>query len=193
MKTIIPEPTVSLGKLFLDEKNGMLGIGTTEHYNSKKCEWYKLADVNEMALYCINPRATIDNRVRVDCCFECDVPGKHIKRIVKTRIYCKHQTFDSTHEQWEEPGVISLMRSMITQAYINLTTYEVAAYRAYLVYTENTIKKQALCAFMLTEQYTREQIDTRYQTLRSALMNEKAYDDISLLDKYYEVLTDEKT
>ena len=179
-----PEPTASLGCLFVDERNGYIGIGRTKRYNQRHCRWFSIADIANPGLYCTKPRTGWNNRVLVDCEFVCDVPSLnlHIKKIIKTRIYCKHRPYtkNSRYEEWEEPGTISIMRGIITQAYINSLT---SVYQPQIHLMEE--KEKALCAFMLNENYTQEQLDARFLSLHELFVSESDEYALSLLKKYY--------
>lgn len=182
------EPTASLGTLHIDERNCYLGISTFPWYNKHTCQWYKITDIVNPGLYCAKPRMNKRN-VLVDCEFVCDVPsqGLHIKKIVKSRICCLHHKYakDSHYEEWEEPGSISIMRGIINQTYSNAVRNEIQEWANRLRFIEDNLYEQALCAFMLNDTYTMNELQERYNGLSKLYQNTECS---KLLQKYYEML-----
>jgi hypothetical protein len=184
------EPTASYGKLFIDERNGYIGLCPSARYNAKKCQWYKITDIENPGLYCTKPRCRWDHSVMVDCEFVCDVPsqGLHIKRIIKQQIHCQHHPYnkDTNYEEWSEPGVISMMRGIITQTYINAVSNQIKQWQDKLYYLDVCIEEQARCAFMLPRDYTQETLDRQYQILKEAFEHDIRCS--LIIEKYYQVL-----
>lgn len=188
MQPII-EPTASLGKLFVDEKNGYIGICKSKRYKPKKCTWYRLDEIENVGLYCTNPRIDMKYRVLVDCQFECDVPkeGKHIKLLVRTGIYCQHHphSLNPQKEEWTEPGTISIMRGIINQAYLNTLQSETKWWSEQLYKVRDSALAQAIVAFYLDIHYTQQDVENRYHHLSEIFCGTSA---MKLVDKYYKLL-----
>ena len=130
--------------------------------------------------------------VLVDCEFACDIPsqGVYIKQIVKPRIYCNHHRCDSTHEEWEEPGTISIMRGIIVQTYINAVQNEIRIWADKLRFVQENLREQALCGMMLKEGYTQEELKQRFRALTKVYHPDAggSTECMQLLNQYYELL-----
>jgi hypothetical protein len=184
------EPTSSFGCLFVDEKNGYIGLCKTSKYNPQKCKWYSLTEIENVGLYCTKPRMDWKHRVLVDCEIIFDVPSQNIqvKRVVRSRIYCQHHrhALNSRYEEWSEPGSIAIMREIINQAYINMVQNEIKMWQDHLYAIESSLCEQARCAFMLPMQYTKEMVEQRYTALSAAF--ESQTNCIRVLEKYHKIL-----
>ena len=184
------EPTTSFGKLFIDERNGYIGICKSERYNPKRCQWYSILDIENPGLYCTNPKCDMKHRVTVDCEFVCDIPseGIRIKKIVKSRIFCQHHTYakDKNYEEWSEPGTISIIRGIIIQTYANAVNREIAQWENKLYYLTSCITEQARCAFFLPTEYNQQEVDDRYQKLQQAFSDNPRC--LSVIERYYKSL-----
>ncbi len=183
------EPTASLGKLVIDEKHGYIGICKREKYKEKDCIWIPITDIDEIALYCVKPRADYSRNVKCDCEFSCHIisENKTIKRVVKTNIGCKHHKSKTyaNREEWEEPGIISMMRSIINQTYISAVQDELKQWRNQLVFVRETVFEQARCALMLPFPFTSEQLEENYHKLISVF---DSFEQNRLINQYYQVL-----
>jgi hypothetical protein len=184
------EPTTSLGKLFIDERNVYIGLCPSEKYNPKKCKWYSILDIENPGLYVTNPKCDMKHRVTVDCEFVCDIPseGLHIKKIVKSRIYCQHHPYakDKHYEEWSEPGTISIIRGVIIQTYANAVNREIKQWEDKLCFLNDCIQEQARCAFLLPVNFSQATLEERYQAIRTALEYNPSL--VTILDKYYNSL-----
>lgn len=184
------EPTVSLGCLFIDERNGYIGIGRNKKYNPKTCQWYKITDIRNPGLYCTKPRCDWHHKVMVDCEFVCDIPsqGIHIQRIVKQRIFCQHHPYakDKHYEEWSEPGTISIMRGIIIQTYANAVQNEIKQWEDKLLCLNGLLYEQALCTFMLPNAFSQEILDERYKSLQQAFQGQTGC--LMRIEKYYNLL-----
>lgn len=188
------EPTTSFGRLFIDERNGYIGLCPSARYNAKKCKWYSILDIENPGLYCTNPKCDYKHRVTVDCEFVCDIPsqGIHIKKIVRHRIFCQHHTYakDKNYEEWSEPGTLSIVRGIITQTYANAVHREIAKWENQLFSLNSCIEEQAKCTFMLPPQYTEQDIEIRYQALTTTFADNPRCLDI--IERYYQALKESK-
>ena len=184
------EPTTSIGKLFIDERNGYIGLCPSERYNAKRCKWYSILDIENPGLYVTNPKCDMKHRVTVDCEFVCDIPseGLHIKKIVKSRIYCQHHPYakDKHYEEWSEPGTISIIRGVIIQTYANAVNREIKQWEDKLCFLNDCIQEQARCAFLLPMNFSQATLEERYQAIRTALEYNPSL--VTILDKYYNSL-----
>lgn len=181
-----PETTASLGKLVVDERNGYIGISKTEK-GKEPIQWFKITDIENPGLYCVKPRIGWGNKVAVGCEFICDIPsqGRHIKEVVKQRIYCKHRTYtkNARYEEWDEPGTISIMRSIIESTYETAIKEELRPLAASIRFVKDSIHEQALCVFMLTNEYSEQELTARYDKLQAAFGD--SAENLWLLGKYY--------
>lgn len=186
------EPTASLGKLFIDERNGYIGICKSNRYKANKCTWFKITDIENPGLYCTKPRVNMNNNVLVDCELAFDVPsqGISIKRIVKTRMHCNYRRKNSQYLEWEEPGTISLMRAIIVQTYMEAVQNEIKRWQEQLRFIHDNLREQALCAMMLSENYTQEQLKQRFRALSKIYHPDAggSTETMQLLNQYYEIL-----
>ena len=187
------EPTSSFGRLFVDERHGYIGIGKSDKYNPKKCQWFKITDIENPGLYVVKPRADTKRRVAVDCEFICDVPsqGLHIKEIVRKRIFCTHHKYalNPQYEEWEEPGAISIMRGVINQAYHNAYNNEMQQMSEHLRSVRACTANLAHMVFMLPDDFTLEQLEDRYQRLYEAF---QGTDCLNFIIASYNILLEEK-
>lgn len=182
-------PTASLGKLVIDEKNGYIGICKRTKYKEKHCTWIPITDIDDVALCCVKPRMTSAHSVKCDCEFSCHIisENRDITKTVKTRVSCNHRRarHNPQMEEWDEPGIVSMMRSIINQTYINAVNNEWKEWREKLIFIQESAFEQARCAFMLPFPFTHEQLENHYQKLSSVF---DSYEDVKLLNQYYQIL-----
>jgi hypothetical protein len=183
------EPTATLGKLVLDEKNKFIGLCSSRKYKEKKCTWYKITEIESIGLYCVKPRMTMNGSVKCDCEFTCYIPkeARIIKTVVLTGICCKHHRSkrDPTKEEWDEPGVISMMRNLIVQTFVNEAERTWNMWKEIIHTANNVATEHALTLFMLTPDFNQETLDVNYQKLcRVFDKPEEQY----VIRQYYKVL-----
>lgn len=130
---VIVSPTARYGKMFVDEKNGILGIAETPSIaksilkNKKPIDGYlskgavfiiSLFDLDDIGLCCKDPKG---NNGQVICDVELyiriDKLGIDKRIIAKTATKCPSKKVDKFRREWDEPGELSMFRNILKGIY----------------------------------------------------------------------------
>lgn len=145
------EETAHYGDLLIDEFHGLLAFKKKENIAV-----FDVLDIEDIGLYCTNACANQYNKVTCDVEVNCILshPSIKIKHIIKKKISCKSKKISENKIEWEEPGDLSMFRSMIEQMYITKIKKHSSNYKEYLK-TYNSIELlKAKALFMIDEEST---------------------------------------
>lgn len=142
------EETAHYGDLVIDEFNGLLAFKKKDTLST-----FDVLDIEDIGLYCINAIANKYNNVTCDVEISCQFshPNIKIKHPIKKKIACKSKNIGSNKIEWEEPGDLSMFRSMIEQMYITKIKKHSSNYKEYLKSYNSIELLKAKALFMIEE------------------------------------------
>lgn len=143
------EETAHYGEMLIDEFNGFFAFKKKDNVSV-----FDIIDVEEIELYCVNPVANKYNNVTCDVEISCLLshPNIKIRHIIKKNISCKSKNIGNNKMEWEEPGDLSMFRSMIDQMYITKIRKHSSNYKDYLKTYKSIELLKAKALFMIEEE-----------------------------------------
>ena len=171
--------TASYGKLHIDSVHGFFCIAdklTKEGKPKSGNNVFSIYNLTEIGLVCNSPRVE-HSGVVVDVEFSCHLtdPDFSIRTTIKKYAKCKYNRVDSTHVEWDEPGDLSMFRSMFNQ----MLSYAFEKINQMLcsktVYEFELEKARAI--FMLPENYTEVDLKKARRLMMKVYHPDKAGED----------------
>ena len=173
--------TASYGKLHIDSIHGLFCIANSLNKDGKPKTGnnvFSIYDLSEVGVFCKSPRAN-HNNVLVDVEFRCTIedPFLSFSVPIKKSVRCHTKRVDQQHVEWEEPNDLSMFRTLFNQMLSGAFEKVNAILCGKTVHEFEVEKARAI--FMLTKDYTAEDLKKARRLMMKVWHPDKAQEDVT--------------
>lgn len=182
------EETSHFGNLYIDEIHNLLALSKSKNPTADN-NIFNLFDLESIQTYCKNIKVDYSNKVY--CSIEANLqftsPNlSEVKYTLKDRQKCP-TTRKGEYLDWELPGELSVFISIVNQALKNAVQKYNDEIENQFIKPKNFELFKAMCAFLLPNDYTRENLDRKYNKLLQIC---ETSEEEQLINSYYQILNE---
>jgi hypothetical protein len=174
-------PSGVLGTLVLDNLHGLFALSplTKDGDLKQKNNIFDVRDLSDISIQCIHIHSTGSNLYcDIEFTAELRVPAVTIRSIIQPKVKCAYTRINDRQVEWQEPGTVSMFRSMIKELIIHAYDKTVPMLQSFeALDVLERIKAESL--FMVDDDYTEEELKASRNALMKAFHPDDSPFDIS--------------